>query len=117
MTWEAAHVFCLQQEGYLADFNDFQVIKRNLSNGKRYWIRGDKAGQEFGKISSYGWYWSNGTLFNSSQNLWQFSNMTSTRGERCAYAYKENDLFRKDSSCDECRWFFCTPCEVRLKAF
>ena len=116
MTWEAADVFCWQQEGHLADITDFQVIKGNLSNGKRYWIQGDKAGQEFLKNSSYDWYWSNGTSFDTSQSLWQFSEMTSTSGERCAYVYEENDLFRKDSSCDECRWFFCTLCEVRLKS-
>ena len=116
MTWEAAHVFCFQHGGHLADFTDFQDIKGNLSNGKRYWIQGDKSGQEFLKNSSYDWYWSNGTSFNSSQSLWQFSNMTNTSGERCAYVFRDKDIISlKDSSCDECRSFFCTPCEVRLK--
>ena len=116
MTWEAAHVFCLQQEGHLADSTDFQAIKGKFSNGTRHWIRGDTNGHEFRNASSYAWYWSNGTSFSSSESLWPLKEVGNTSGERCAYAYKENGTISwKDSSCDECRLFFCTPCEVRFK--
>ena len=105
MTWDAAYVFCLQQGGHLADSTDFQVIKGNLSSGRRHWIRKS--------ITEHEWSWSNGTSFDSSQSSWPFNGVQNTSGERCAYAFEENGTtFWKDSSCDECRLFFCTPCEV-----
>ena len=117
MTWEAAYVFCLQQGGHLVDPTDFQVIKGNLSNATPHWIRGNITGHKFRHSSSYAWHWSNGTSFNSNENIWQLKEVRNTSGERCAYAYEENGTtFWKDSPCHECHLFFCTLCEVRFRS-
>ena len=102
MTWKAAYAFCTQQGGHLVDSTAFQVIKGNLSNGTRHLIQ-----------TEYEWSWSNGTSFNSSHSMRPFIEVKNTSGERCAYANKENGTtFLKDSSCDECRLFFCPQCET-----
>ncbi len=119
MTGEAAHAFCLQHGGRLANFTNVEDIRKNssiLSNGRKYWISTDnKIETYFPKDPLQGWYWPNGSLLNANRR-WSLSGTVEYTGgeERCAFIHYKNDIiFWKDSPCDSRHWFVCTK-EERL---
>jgi hypothetical protein len=111
MTWKDAYDFCTEEGGRFPNSIEVQMIGTHsstlLPNGTQFWIYENKN-------DSLDWVWPNGTLFRPTQFKGASNKMGNTSGERCAYVYEENNTkVLKDSSCDECRWFFCKRCEVR----
>ena len=124
MTWKAAHVFCSQQGGHLANSSEVEVIKTKPALVKKqYWLSSAKLKVFSGKDLLQGWYWSDGSLLNTSNGWLQNHNLRifhNFEKERCAFvsSFKNGNIYWKDDFCDSNlskRRFICKPSQVRYK--
>ena len=114
MTWKAAHAFCLQQGGRLANLTSVRVINKTstiLSDGRRYWIKGIEISAHFLKDPLQGWCRANGRELKAAK--WDKTAMYAKlqytdNKERCAFIRDNNGMiYLEDSSCDFLRSFIC----------
>ena len=113
MTWQAAHTFCLQQDGRLASWTDVQVINETspfLNDTRRYWINSTQSKVYLPHDPLQNWYWLDGEQFNASHRRGLYGELSYTvsgEEETCAMIRDNKKHTWEDSSCDTRRSFIC----------